>query len=92
MTLPVTNCSAGSSTAFSKARRWAILALEQLRIPFPLLELIVLGLEAIDLVEGIGIGSCALDQMPPFDHRNRHCFEQRRGEIDEALAQVVDPL
>ena len=36
-----------------------ILALEQLGVPLPLLELLVLGLETVDLVEGIGIRACA---------------------------------
>jgi hypothetical protein len=30
--------------------------------------------------------------MPPFDHGNRGGLEQRRGEVYEALAQIVEPV
>ena len=41
-----------------------ILALEQLGAPLPLLELLVLGLEPVDLAEQLGIGARAEHQMP----------------------------
>ena len=33
-----------------------------------------------------------MHQMPPFDHGNRGGLEYRRGQIDEALAQVVEAV
>ena len=72
---PGDEIESGLVNRIEQSAQMGVLALEKLCIPFPLLELIVLGLEPIDLGEGIGIGSRALDQTAPFDHRNRHCFE-----------------
>ena len=66
------------------------IALEQLGPPFPLLELLVLRLQPIDLARQADIGMRARQGMAPHDNRRGKGFEQGRGQIDEAVACIAD--
>ena len=65
-------------------------ALKQLGAPLPLLELLVLLLQPIDLAEGAGIGAGALQGVAPHNDGGRCGFKQRCAQVDEAVARVGD--
>ena len=65
-------------------------AFQEFSAPFPLLKLVILLLQAIDLVEGGGIGPHTLHSATRLNGGKRRSLKQGGGEIDQSIARIGD--
>ncbi len=90
MTRPVANCEARLLHGVQQRPQMGHFPLKELGAPFPLLERVILLLEAIDLVKGGDIELDALHGAARLDGREGRGLEQGGGQIDQTVAGVGD--